>query len=191
MSLRSVEQYVEGLRAVLAWDRHSRAQGLLAADVAPEGFLTARIDFIGRARSLQAPRALETLAFSPAQDAGAHPTFDPIGSLLLGVSLASRGRSGDRVHAGASALAFHECLGRRPDQGKVVQLEKKEVGRRIDAAQGAVELQGRGRGRSLRALREHDLEGIAGADVVFRQAHRCFVVAAVRRASSRTAVPVG
>ena len=51
-------EYVGGLHAVLAWDKHSKAMGFLASDVTPEGFLTSRIDFIGRARSLwDAPRA--------------------------------------------------------------------------------------------------------------------------------------
>ena len=76
-------EYVAGLHAVLAWDKHSKAMGFLAADVAPDGFLTSRVDFIGRARSLGTPRVLETLAFAEAQDTDAHPTFDPIGSLLL------------------------------------------------------------------------------------------------------------
>jgi cyclic beta-1,2-glucan synthetase len=80
-------EYVGGLNAVLAWNKHSKAMGLLAADCAPEGFLTSRIDFIGRARSLWSPRVLETLAFSPAKDTAAHPTFDPIGSLLVGLHL--------------------------------------------------------------------------------------------------------
>jgi len=80
-------EYVSALHAVLAWDKHSKAMGILAADAAPEGFLTSRIDFIGRARSVWTPRVLETLAFCDAQDADAHPTFDPIGSLLLGSTL--------------------------------------------------------------------------------------------------------
>jgi cyclic beta-1,2-glucan synthetase len=84
-------EYVSGLHAVLAWDKHSKAMGLLAADVAPEGFLTSRMDFIGRARSIWMPRALETLAFAGAEDTDAHPTFDPIGSLLLGTTLPAHG----------------------------------------------------------------------------------------------------
>src|SRR5262245_51562771 len=93
-------EYVHGLHAVLAWDRHSKAMGLLASDVATEGFLTARVDFIGRVRSLWAPRALETLAFTGAQDAAAHPTFDPIGSLLLDVPLAPGGSTQLRLLIG-------------------------------------------------------------------------------------------
>ena len=52
--------------AVLAWDKHSKAMGLLASDRTPEGFLSSRIDFIGRARSLWTPGVLGTLAFSEA-----------------------------------------------------------------------------------------------------------------------------
>ncbi len=80
-------EYAKGLHAVLAWDNHSKAMGVLAADLEPEGFLTSRVDFIGRGRSLWDPRALETLAFSDHQDTDAHPTFDPIGSLLLEVNV--------------------------------------------------------------------------------------------------------
>ena len=84
-------EYASGLHAVLAWDNHVKAMGILAADVEPEGFLTSRMDFIGRARSLWNPRALETLSFSRHQDTDAHPTFDPIGSLLLNLDLPAKG----------------------------------------------------------------------------------------------------
>ena len=65
------------LQGMLAWDKHSRAMGLLASDRAPEGFLSSRIDFIGRGRRLRSPRVLETLAFSAAMDILAHPTLRP------------------------------------------------------------------------------------------------------------------
>jgi cyclic beta-1,2-glucan synthetase len=84
-------EYLHALHAVLAWDKHSKAMGILASDVAPEGFLSSRVDFIGRARSLAAPRVLETLAFVEARDTDAHATFDPIGSLLLGAVVPARG----------------------------------------------------------------------------------------------------
>src|SRR5439155_4210543 len=90
-------EYVRGLHAVLAWDKHSKALGLLAVDVAPDGFLSSRIDFIGRARSLWSPRVLETLAFTAAEDTGAHPTFDPIASLLLSATIPARGSSRVRL----------------------------------------------------------------------------------------------
>jgi cyclic beta-1,2-glucan synthetase len=80
-------EYSSALHAVLAWDKHSQALGILATDMAPEGFLTARADFIGRARSIWKPRIVETLAFCPPHDTAAHPTFDPIGGLALGLNL--------------------------------------------------------------------------------------------------------
>ena len=80
-------EYVPGLHAVLAWDKHAKALGFVASDLAPAGFLTSRMDFIGRARSLRSPRALETLAFSTAGETEAHPTFDPIAALRLDLNL--------------------------------------------------------------------------------------------------------
>ena len=74
--------YVAGLHAVLAWNDHSRAMGLLAVDAPPDGFLASRIDFIGRARSVWRPEALDTLAFAPAVDTAPCPTLDPIAALL-------------------------------------------------------------------------------------------------------------
>ena len=50
---------------------------VLAADIAPEGFLTSRLDFIGRAGSIWTPRVLETLAFSaPATRRPSHVRSD-------------------------------------------------------------------------------------------------------------------
>jgi cyclic beta-1,2-glucan synthetase len=80
------------LHAILAWDKHSKAMGFLAADVAPEGFLSYRMDFIGRGRSVWTPRVLETLAFRHGEDTPAHPTLDPIGSLLLSATVPARGK---------------------------------------------------------------------------------------------------
>lgn len=84
-------EYAAALHAILAWDKHSRAMGVLAADLAPKGFLTARVDFIGRARSVWAPRAVETLSFTEPRDEAAHPTLDPIGCLLLEAQVPPRG----------------------------------------------------------------------------------------------------
>jgi cyclic beta-1,2-glucan synthetase len=93
-------EYSGVLHAVLAWDKHSKAMGILAADRTPEGFLSSRIDFIGRARSLWTSRVLETLAFSKARDTAANPTLDPIGSLLCGMTLPARGTSQMRLLLG-------------------------------------------------------------------------------------------
>ena len=96
-----------GLHAVLARDKHAKAMGFLASDRAPEGFLTSRLDFIGRARSLWTPRVLETLAFSEARDTRAHPTFDPIGEPAHQHDATRRGSSqpssADRVSPRTSA----------------------------------------------------------------------------------------
>jgi cyclic beta-1,2-glucan synthetase len=93
-------EYAQRLHAVLAWDKHAKAMGVLAADLQPEGFLTARVDFIGRARSLWDARALETLNFSANQDTNAHPTFDPIGALLLGLTIPARSSNRIRLLIG-------------------------------------------------------------------------------------------
>lgn len=96
-------EYTHGLHSVLAWDKHAKAMGVLASDIVPEGFLSSRVDFLGRARSLGKPRVLETLAFVDARDTDAHPTFDPIGSLLLNARLAARGSTQVRLLIGLVA----------------------------------------------------------------------------------------
>jgi cyclic beta-1,2-glucan synthetase len=93
-------EYLADVNAIIAWDKHSNAFGLLAAAQPVEGFLTSRIDFIGRARSLWQPRALETLDFSPAIDTDGHATLDPIGSLLLRVPLGADSRTQVRLLIG-------------------------------------------------------------------------------------------
>ncbi len=93
-------EYVSGLHAVLAWDKHARAMGLLASDHPPDGFLSSRLDFIGRARSRGSPRALETLAFTEPHDTAAHPTMDPIASLLVSLNLPARGSARARFLIG-------------------------------------------------------------------------------------------
>jgi len=83
--------YDRSLNAVLALHRHTHKVGLLAAAQSPDGFLTGRVDFIGRAGTVWQPRALETFAFSECVDTAAYPTFDPIGSLLLGMTIEAKG----------------------------------------------------------------------------------------------------
>lgn len=76
-------EYAGASNTILAWQRSTKAMGILSSDTAPEGFLTSRIDFIGRAQSIWRPRVFETLNFLEARDTAAYPTFDPIASLLL------------------------------------------------------------------------------------------------------------
>ncbi len=75
------------LNAVLALHRHTNKVGLLAAIRPPEGFLTGRIDFIGRAGTIWNPRVLKTFDFLECKNTDAYPTFDPIGALLLDLAL--------------------------------------------------------------------------------------------------------
>ncbi|HTK73932.1 MAG TPA: hypothetical protein VL371_01675, partial [Gemmataceae bacterium] len=104
-------EYVKELNAILAWDKHSKAMGFLASDVAADGFLTYRMDFIGRGRSVWAPRALETLAFRKADHTPAHPTLDPIGSLLVSTTVPARGTVTARL-----------LIGMTQDRGKATEL---------------------------------------------------------------------
>jgi cyclic beta-1,2-glucan synthetase len=80
--------YDTSLNALIAAHHETRQIGLLAAETPPEGFLQARVDFIGRAGSIWKPRALETLVFQEPYTTEPCPSFDAIGSLLLNVSLA-------------------------------------------------------------------------------------------------------
>jgi cyclic beta-1,2-glucan synthetase len=84
-------EYAQGGNTLLAWQKKTKTMGFLASDIATEGFHTSRMDFIGRARSLWSSRLLETLAFLDAKDTKPYPTFDPIGSLLLGVRVDAKG----------------------------------------------------------------------------------------------------
>jgi cyclic beta-1,2-glucan synthetase len=93
-------EFLSELHAVLAWDKHSKACGFLAAETASDGFLSVRCDFVGRGRSLWSPRVLETLAFAKAEDAAPHATFDPIGSLLVWLDVPPRGSARARFLVG-------------------------------------------------------------------------------------------
>jgi|GEM_PF-312783 len=83
-------EYVASANALLAWQKKTKTMGYLASAVSPTGFHTARMDFIGRARSLWKPRLLETMDFLEPKNTAPYPTFDPIGSLSHTVSLAGK-----------------------------------------------------------------------------------------------------
>jgi len=83
--------YNSALNAIFALHRHSHKIGLLAAAKRPQGFLTGRVDFIGRAGTVRQPRALQTFDFRECRDCEAYPTFDPIGALLLDISVEAKG----------------------------------------------------------------------------------------------------
>jgi len=94
--------YDASLNAVLALHRHTYKVGFLAAAQPPEGFLNGRVDFIGRAGTVWEPRALDTLAFDECVDTDAYPTFDPIGSLLLGMTIEPGGRAEAKLLVGCA-----------------------------------------------------------------------------------------
>lgn len=83
-------EYNAALNAILTWQKSTKSMGFVATDLAPEGFLSSRMDFIGRAQSIWSPRVLDTLAFQEPKNTPGYPTFDPIGSLLLNLSLAPK-----------------------------------------------------------------------------------------------------
>ena len=83
--------YTDQLNAVLALHRHSHKVGFIACATPPEGFLTGRVDFIGRAGTLWNPSALRTGRFKPCRDTSACPTFDPIGALRLPLTVPPKG----------------------------------------------------------------------------------------------------
>jgi cyclic beta-1,2-glucan synthetase len=90
--------YSTELNAIHAFHRSSKLHGVLASQKKPSGFLTGRVDFIGRAGTLWMPRALQTLdlqtlAFREALNTEALPTFDPIGALLLDAPVAAYGKT--------------------------------------------------------------------------------------------------
>jgi len=87
---------------LLAWQRGTKTIGILAVDQAPEGVMTNRIDFIGRARSIWSPRVLETLKFMPAEDNSPYPTFDPIGSLLVNMKVEAKSKRTVRLMIGCA-----------------------------------------------------------------------------------------
>ncbi|MFH0985223.1 MAG: hypothetical protein V1882_06770, partial [Candidatus Omnitrophota bacterium] len=95
-------EYVTGSNAILSWQKSTKSMGLMATDVAPEGFHSGRVDFIGRGRSIWDPRSLEQMDFLPAKDTAAYPTFDPIGSLLVNALVAPRASTTVRLMIGYS-----------------------------------------------------------------------------------------
>ncbi|VGO13071.1 Cellobiose phosphorylase [Pontiella desulfatans] len=75
--------YHTDMNAILALHRYTKVHGILASSVKPEGILSGRIDFIGRAGSVWNPRVFQTLEFQPALNMDAYPSFDPIGAMLI------------------------------------------------------------------------------------------------------------
>ena len=107
------------------------------------------------------------------------------GEQPLGVAVADPGRPGDRVQARARALELHVRLRRRSDHRVVAELEQEHVRGRVDPAQRAVDPERRSRRGPLRPLREHDLEGVPGADVLLAAENALLVRRLVGKANER------
>jgi len=125
--------YRADLNAVLALHRYTKKLGILAASAPVNGFLTSRVDFIGRAGSIWSARCLETLDFLEPHNTKAYPTFDPIGSLLLDAPLDARGSNSVRLLIGcaddedeAAGWIQRFLLGHGGDSQRVPGVERSE-----------------------------------------------------------------
>ena len=96
--------------------------------------------------------------------------FDRQGGVLLRCHT-TLARAGDRPHRDAFALEADQNLRRGADDVVVLEIEIEHVGRRVQAAQRAVERQRAGAERLGHALREHDLHDVALGNVILGLAH--------------------
>ncbi|MEO0415184.1 MAG: hypothetical protein AAF226_09565, partial [Verrucomicrobiota bacterium] len=94
--------YESESNACLALHRKTNLHGFLASSEAPDGILSSRIDFIGRARTLWTPLALESGAFLAPADTPACPSFDPISSQLVSVSVEADGKASVKFLVGVT-----------------------------------------------------------------------------------------
>ncbi len=79
---------------------------------------------------------------------------------------AARPRAGDRPDGDGALAHPDQDLRARSRYGETAEIEEVEKGRRIDPAERTVERKGRQLERRLEALRQHDLEDVAGGDVL-------------------------
>ena len=90
---------------------------------------------------------------------GAQPT-------VLGRRGPARARAGERAGEHLVALDAHERLGARADERHVARAQVEHVRARVHGAKHAVEVETVAVVRCREALREHDLEDVAGRDVL-------------------------
>jgi len=138
--------YESDLNAVLALHRYTKKFGVLATSLPPEGFLTSRIDFIGRAGSVWAPRVLETFGFKRPENTAACPTFDPIGSLLLKLPIDAHGSTSLRLLIG--------CADSRDEAAEWIQRHLTPVVERDSSVGRALLPVSPGTGKSARSTSE-------------------------------------
>ena len=87
---------------------------------------------------------------------------------VLLVVPAAPARARDRVGEHLVARHLHEHLGRSADELDAAEVQIEHVGGRIDLAQSAVEVEARLRDRLAELARRHDLEDVAGEDMLLR-----------------------
>ena len=95
--------------------------------------------------------------------------------LVLVRRRAAVARAGDRADGHHIAAHFDQNLRARSGDGEAAEVEEVEIRRGIGPPQRAIERERRQRERRLEALRQHDLEGIAGGDVVLGLSDHRFV----------------
>ena len=91
--------------------------------------------------------------------------------LVFGCIFAARTGAGDRPDGDLAIARADQDFRAGTGQRKAGQVEKKQEGRRVDPAQGAIKLdrgQGEGRGETLR---QHHLEDVTGLDIIFCAQH--------------------
>ena len=106
-------------------------------------------------------------------------------ALVFGCVGAAPPRAGDRPGHDAVAVHGDQRLGRRARQAEVVEGDVVHVGAGIDGAQPAVDGERRDADRRGEALAEHDLERVAGRDVVADARHAGLEVGAAHRRPHR------
>jgi hypothetical protein len=85
---------------------------------------------------------------------------------VLGGVRAARPGAGDRPGRGVAAGDREQRLGRRAGDLEVLEVQEVHVRARVDHPQAAVDAERVEPERRAPALRRHDLEGVAGVDVL-------------------------
>src|SRR6266849_7029001 len=103
-------------------------------------------------------------------------------ALVFGFVFAARLGAGNGAIKNVAALYFDEHFRRAAHDGDIVHLQVEEIGRRIQGAQLAVDFERLGFGLGGKALAEHNLENVAGANVLlgFADHGHIFVPAEIR-----------
>ncbi len=88
----------------------------------------------------------------------------------------------DGANGDPASLQTHHHLRGRPDELKAVQLQIKEVGRRVQGAERAVQIEGPRGERQRKTLGKDHLEGVARTDVFADPLHLGLEVGTIHRA---------